>query len=198
MEVSSHGYQLNDIIKRMENNNYSVFKNDRKPYNLNLIGIRTTSRIANAFDDFVGYFYHFRGKWTFKLYPATTDPGQYWLDKPMMLAGTAILKAGQYRQAYTIGLHAGKYRALRQAAPVTVYRDPNRDNMLDHDVQESTGMFGINIHRASAYQPSVKVFKWSAGCQVIAAPKDFQEFMDVCTKASRQWGSKFTYTLLED
>ena len=43
----------------------------------------------------------------------------------------------------------------------------------------------------------LKIDKWSAGCQVFSKESDFNEFMDVCRKASDVWGNSFTYTLIE-
>ena len=60
------------------------------------------------------------------------------------------------------------------------------------------GIFGINIHRSNPAQASVVNEKWSAGCQVFSSPKDFDEFMAIIDEASRLWGDKFTYTLLEE
>ncbi len=198
LSKTSLGYTLGDIIDRMESKGYKVFKSDYKPYNLNLVGIRSKSRLPNKFDDTVGYFYRFENQWQFKLYKATTDPGLYYLNHPLNVSGTAILKADQYLSTYIIGLHRGRYKALKQCEPVTVYRDANRDDILDHQDKQQTGLFGINIHRASMHSESTLVNRWSAGCQVIADPSDFKEFMSFCFKAVTEWGPKFTYTLLED
>ena len=56
-------------------------------------------------------------------------------------------------------------------------------------------MFGINIHKAG--QDSKWVDNWSHGCQVFKRVKDFDEFMKICKKASKIWGNKFSYTLIE-
>ena len=70
-------------------------------------------------------------------------------------------------------------------------------DLLEDNVKE--GINRINIHRATARAggKSSRVDKWSAGCQVIAANDDFNEFMDICRKASNIWGNSFTYTLIE-
>ena len=110
----------------------------------------------------------------------------------MNVAGTAIMKEGQYRGAYKIGKHRGKYDALVQTGGrVTVWRDNNRDSTLDM-ADPSEGYFGINIHKAGAF--SANVDKWSAGCQVFANTDDFNEFMSICRK--QPW-PKFSYTLIE-
>ena len=83
---------------------------------------------------------------------------------------------------------------------VTVYRDNNRDDNYDLDESNTTtGLFGINIHRATARKggTSTRVDKWSAGCQVIASNDDFHEFMDICQSAREIHGNSFSYTLIE-
>lgn len=192
------GISLSWILWRMSAEGHVVFTKDHVPYNINLVGIRSRSRTSNEFDDHFAWFYKYQGKWTFKVYKATTDPGLYYLNHPSNTHGTAILKAGQYRSAYQIGLHRNRYTALKQVKPVTVIRDSDRDGMLDLSAgKEQTGIFGINIHRASAHSESPLVNRWSAGCQVIADPNNFNELIDVCKKAQTYWGSSFTYTLLE-
>jgi len=86
---------------------------------------------------------------------------------------------------------------LGQKKPVTVYRDNDQNNTYDYD-NATTGIYGINIHRATAKTggKSTRVDKWSAGCQVIARNSDFNEFMDICRKARGIHGNSFSYTLL--
>ena len=176
---------------------------NNKNYDVNIVGVRnneTKNRVTNAFDDCVTLSYKLDGEWQFHYFKATTDPGTHWVENVMNKKGVAIQKPGQYRGLHKIRLHAGKYEALGQKKPVKVYRDNNRDNnydLLEENVHE--GIYGINIHRATAKSggTSTRVDKWSAGCQVIAANKDFQTLMEVCRKARDVWGNSFTYTLIE-
>ena len=83
---------------------------------------------------------------------------------------------------------------------MNVYRDNNRDgkyDLLEESIDE--GLFGINIHRATgrAGGTSIRVDKWSAGCQVIADNDDWHQFLDICQTAREIWGNSFSYTLLE-
>ena len=59
-------------------------------------------------------------------------------------------------------------------------------------------MFGINLHRASAYKELEDVDKNSAGCQVIQDPNEFEIHMNVVSKAAEIWGNEFTYTLINE
>jgi hypothetical protein len=136
--------------------------------------------------------------WYFHQCGCTTDPGKYYTENLLNPDGVAILVPGQYRSTYSIGLHQGKYEALKQMKPVQVYRDNNKDNFYDmqpDDIHE--GIFGINIHRASATGTSTQIDKWSAGCQVIANYEDFNKLMLLAKQAEAIWGNSFTYTLIE-
>jgi hypothetical protein len=113
--------------------------------------------------------------------------------------GTAILVPGQYRSAWKLNLHQGKYLALCQAKPVKVYRDNDLDNEFDfisESIQE--GIFGINIHRSNPYTESYYVDKWSAGCTVFKKVDEYNEFIDICKKSADIYGNSFTYTLLNE
>jgi hypothetical protein len=136
--------------------------------------------------------------WQHKVFPITTDPGTFWLTNPSIDKGTAILAAGQYRDAYQIGLHRGKYEALVQRGEVVVIRDYDRDAVLDFFNGTSyRGFFGINIHRASIQGTTKTIDRYSAGCQVFANAEDFAQFMQLCHKHRNLYGNKFTYTLLD-
>ena len=179
---------------------YKWFENG--DYNLNIVGVRnaeTLNEVTNKFDDHLTLSYKVDGEWNYHCFDATTDPGKHWVDNVLNEAGVAILKENQYRGSHKIGLHQGKYEALRQQKPVQVYRDNNLDDCYDMD--ESTlqeGIFGINIHRATKWEgkKSTQIDKWSAGCQVIAANDDFRLFMEICNKSKDIWGNSFTYTLI--
>ena len=109
-------------------------------------------------------------------------------------AGVARLVEGQYRSSHIIGLHQGKYEALRQAKNVKVYRDADKDMQHDENkIQE--GVFGINIHKAGV--DSTYVENWSEGCQVFKRSADFDSFMEIIRKSRDVHGNSFTYTLIE-
>lgn len=171
-----------------------------RPFELNIVGVRSRSRTANSFDDTIHVCYlDANAQWKHFVFQATTDPGVHWLQQPMNEKGTAILKPGQYMGAYQLGLHRKKYLALVQRKPVTVFRDANRNSKLDiSPSNQETGMFGINIHRALAYGTTSIVDKHSAGCQVFASADDFDLFLRLCESHKQRYGNSFTYTLLED
>ncbi len=170
-----------------------------KPYQLNIIGIRSNESASNSFDDKIYIiFINKNGKTETYSYNITTDPGTYWLQHPMQVNGTAILKQGQYVNAYKLGLHRGQYKALVQAKPVTIIRDYDRNAILDfNNGKEDTGLFGINIHRASIHGKTKNVGKWSAGCQVFEKNSDYIHFIGLCNKHRSLYGNEFTYSLLD-
>ena len=187
------------LLKMIEELGHVAFRNGR--YNINIIGVRSKSRVANKYDDILHCIYKDDlDQWVDIDFQITTDAGTYWLENPSRVAGTAILCAGQYRGVYKIDKHGGKYEALCQRnGKVKVYRDNNRNEVLDHDPETiEDGYFGINIHRSNSRRESILVEKWSAGCQVFCDPTEFQIFMRLCKKSAELYGNSFTYTLIEE
>lgn len=172
-----------------------------RPYELNIVGIRSNTTASNRFDDTLHVFYatdRSLMNYRHEQFPITTDPGTFWLTNPMMPIGTAILAAGQYVDAYQIGMHRGKYEALVQRKQVTIIRDYDRDAVLDFwNGTTENGWFGINIHRASVQGTTLSIDKYSAGCQVFANASDFSRFMQLCRQHRQLYGNSFTYTLLD-
>ncbi len=189
------------IQQAVEGKGYRWFEGG--DYNLNIVGVRnseTGGKVTNKFDDCVTVSYSVNGENKFHCFEATTDPGSHWERNLLNKDGVAILVPGQYRGSHTIGLHQGKYEALRQHKPLKVYRDKNKDgvyDLLEENVHE--GIYGINIHRATKYEgrTSTQIDKWFAGCKVFSKESDFNEFMEICRKAREIWGNSFTYTLIE-
>ena len=174
-----------------------VWFEGEKDYDINIVGVRnsaTGQKVTNAFDDTITLSYKVGGQWKFHTWTCTTDPGKKGVMEYHNANGVARLVEGQYRGSHNIGLHQGKYEALRQAKNVKVYRDANKDlNYDENKIQE--GVFGINIHKAGA--DSTYVENWSEGCQVFKRSKDFDEFMAIVRKSRDIHGNSFTYTLIE-
>lgn len=181
----------------MKSKGYRLFE---KPYELNIVAYRSKYIRSNRFDDEIHVFYkNDLGKWAYHVFPATTDPGQYWLDNPMHPQGTAFLKKGQYMNAYAIGLHRGIYEAVVQVDDVTVIRDYDRKGIFNwfESSLPDTGKFGINIHRARQSGTVKTIDDFSAGCLVFANTSDYDFFMKLAKIHSNLYGNRFTLTLVD-
>ena len=192
-------YTREQIEAALKAKGYVWFADDaNKSYDVNIVGVRnaaTGKKVTNVFDDVITIsFKDEKGVWQFFEWAATADPGKKGVMEYHNKAGVARLVPNQYRGSHAIGLHQGKYEALRQVKPVKVYRDDNKD--LNYDEKKVTeGIYGINIHKAG--QDSTWVENWSEGCQVFKRVKDFDAFMKICKRAAKIHGNGFTYTLIE-
>jgi len=191
-------YSKDKIEAAVKSKGYVWFEDaGNKGFDVNIVGVRnsaTGNAVTNVFDDRITVSYKENGNWVFQEWIITTDPGTKGVKQFHNAAGVARLVEGQYRVSHHLGLHQGKYEALKQKANVKVYRDANRDMTYDETkIQE--GVFGINIHKAG--EDSTYVENWSEGCQVFKRAKDFNSFMEVMRKAAAIHGNSFTYTLIE-
>ena len=178
-------------------------------FNLNLIGIRSATSISDYFDDLFVVVYKAQGLWRRQVYACTTDPGEHWLLNPLNRDGTIIMVPGQYRGAFKLGLHGrtsklGPYDALEQVKPIDYVRDNSRDSVLHFELMKDpanifSAIAKTNIHRASKWKRLLNIGKYSAGCQVIQKPKDFEALIGLCrAQINEKHGNAFTYTLLKE
>jgi len=158
---------------------------------LHVVGVRSKANEKNKFDDMM---YLINGPMQ-QIFTCTTNPGTHWLKNLLNPSGCAVLKPGQYVDSWKLGLHQGKYEALVQAKPITVYRDGDKDDTAEEQGKEDTGMFGINIHRANPSAISSIIDKWSAGCQVL---NDFKQYATLIAACKASGKKAFTYTLLRE
>jgi hypothetical protein len=188
-------YSKEKIEKAVKSKGHQWFEG--KDYLLNIVGVRnsdTGTKVTNAFDDKITVSYQVNGEWVYKEWMNTTDPGTKGVKEYHNAAGVARLVPGQYINSHGLGLHQGKYEALKQFGKVKVFRDDNRDMNYDETkIQE--GVFGINIHKAGV--DSTFVENWSEGCQVFKRAADFEEFMTIARKSASVGNKSFTYTLIE-
>jgi hypothetical protein len=188
-------YTREQIEAAVKAKGHKYFENGE--FNVNVIGIRNSTpgkKVTNLFDDWISLSYKEGGVWKFFIWAATTDPGTKGVKEFHNAGGVARLVPGQYPGSHHVGLHQGKYEALKQKANVKVYRDANKDMVYDES-KITEGVYGINIHHAGA--DSTYVENWSEGCTVFKKIKDFDAFMVICKKAAALQGNSFTYTLIE-
>jgi hypothetical protein len=186
-----------DFQKIFARKGYAFFT--KGEYNLNIIGVRHKgAKVTNHFDDCLVVIYNTPNEQNVKrVFVCTTLPGKKAMEHPTAIKGTAILKEGQYRGAYQIGYHKGKYKALCQKKPLIVYRDNNKDQVYDlSPISIDRGIFGINIHKAG--DNSTLVDGWSYGCTVLAKSIDFNALMRLVEKSANIYGNSFTYTLINE
>ena len=195
-------YTKEQIEAAVKAKGYAWFNDDaNKSYDVNIVGIRNNAaaiadKVTNVFDDFMTLSFKEGGVWKFYCWMITTDPGTKAVKEFSNPNGVARVVPGQYRGMWAVGLHQGKYEAMRQVAPVKVYRDKNKDMTFNETIIQE-GIFGINGHRSNPKTESAYVENWSEGCQVFKKVKDFNEFMGLINKAKAIHGNAFTYTLLE-
>lgn len=130
-----------------------------------------------------------RGNWE-----ATTEPGDYYTYHPMNQGGAARIAFGQYT-SWQVGLHGRSqpHEALVQVAPVSVYRDLNKDFKRPGD-RLCQGNFGINQHWGYDL-PLNNIANASAGCLVGRTHLGHKEFMDLIKRDVRYLRDRrFTFT----
>lgn len=186
---------IDSLHKTLTKLNYKWFT-DRP----NLIGIRTTLIVPDVFNDILCLVYPEAGKEVMKTYTITTEPGVFYQKKLLNPKGCAIIKAGQYENAYSCGFHQNKtdHRALIQVGKITVLRDKDLDGIAGNSGTEDTGYFGCNIHGANKLTKTEKIANWSAGCQVHSIWSNKEEMVSICEKFKEITGNKFTYTLIKE
>lgn len=183
-------YSLKQIEAEMIRLGYVI------PTGLHLVGVRSRADKPNQFDDMLYLIIkNSSSAYRFYSFTGTTNPGTHWLANLLNPNGAFVLKPGQYIDCWKLGKHKGLYDAWVQVKPVTGYRDGNKDSKIDTNGKLFTGLFGINVHRASESRVSQLIDKWSAGCQVLNNPDQYNDFINE-SKNSRQ--EFFTYTLLDE
>lgn len=157
-------------IREQDIKNYiSKFK---KIYGKNfLLFIRLNDIFTNKLDDYC--FYLDGEKDLLLCMQCTTKAGNYYVYNPLTyggITGTAVLKEGNYKNTYKV---INTYRfgyldyELIQILPVYIYRDSNRNNVLDRENLQY-GYYGINIHTSGW---TTIIDRWSAGCLSIYKPE---------------------------
>lgn len=193
-------YAFNKIIEILKEKNYKIFN---KHYELNIVGVRDMkTHKLNKFEESIFIFWIDTTKsttdWQFRRYTITTLPGNRALLNFSNRNGVAMLVPNQYENVYALDLHNGKYKALCQRlGSVEVYRDKNKDLVLNMDENTITSARGINIHRANSSIVSLFVENWSEGCQVFANPTEFAQFIWLCEQHEKFNKNVFTYTLID-
>ncbi|MEB3214523.1 MAG: peptidoglycan-binding domain-containing protein [Leptolyngbyaceae bacterium] len=200
-------YSAPEITDRMRQAGYEV---RTKRYYVNMVGLRMNNRYENDFSDRLALVWTSApNKWEYREYKWTTMPGT--LGQGTMnpitvlgITGTAVLKAGQYKDAYQfMDTYQGwlRYPYWQQVRPVTVYRDGDRDFELELNAPNQVGLFGINLHRMSNDGVETNTLNqawvtWSMGCQGAPEPT-FRRILPFAREHVRFHGTIFDYSVLE-
>lgn len=156
-------------------------------------GTRNDNR-ANYFNDV---------RWLFRIqssgvpqiigaWEGTTEPSTRWTEDPMNPAGAARIAFGQYK-AWSVGRHH-THEALVQTAPITVFRDFNKDYRRDGDKRD-TGLFGVNQHWGYDL-PRNDMQTSSAGCLVGRSTSGHRDFMSRVKNDARYRASGGSYRFM--
>lgn len=104
------------------------------------------------------------------LIPWTTKPGKYWVNNPVTVGG--ITGTGCVVEGQTIDSHQFVKRGVakwnwggffKQIAPLFVYRDGNKNNILDKTMKQvAPTWYGFFIHSMGLGNI---IWNWSAGCR---------------------------------
>ncbi len=190
---------LEDVLAVMKAKKFKIFEEEGIP---NIVGIRSLEKDGEDFDDICYVWWKLpNGNQEVHLYTITTNPGKYYLNKPLPgTSGAAILVSGQYLGCWILGSHgkSQQYALIQRGGEVRVYRDKNLDSKLDCDPATiDKGFFGINLHHGSKTDVDI-IGKWSAGCQVWRYHQPHQDLMQKFKALSERYKfTKFSYTLLE-
>ena len=200
MKINIDNLSYDNIKNVYEKMGYKFYDNGKK-YNVNLFGIRSKDMLVNEWNDILGVAYLDEfGKQNVLLHKGTTKPGYYYLKKKKgNVNGTAILIPNQYPHCWSLGLHNGKYKALRQVGkPFEVWRDDDSDGELDYSGKIYKNVTGLNMHTESLINKTEKVGAYSAGCQVREFDKEHFMVIELIERSAELYGNKFTYTLFEE
>ena len=200
---------IDALKKTVKALNYKWFE-DRP----NIIGIRTKIEVPDVFNDLLAIVYKENGVEVMKVFCITTDPGVFYQKNLLNSQGCAIVEPGQWLDAYSCGYHKGydgtkmnpktltpypAHRALILTGHIMIKRDADKDGVAGNSgvVVKGDGT-GCNIHGAMRADVTRTIGPWSAGCQVFAAWKEKEAFMDICEKYRTFVHNKFTYTLIKE
>lgn len=104
-----------------------------EPYNVKdrliVLNVRSGSKECDTFDDTTHLVCN--GQILFSA-ESTCDPGLANMLNPVNPNGCAIVMNGYWKGLWKFGYHKGKYKAFVQNRPVIVFRDNDKDSILDY------------------------------------------------------------------
>ncbi|MBD3638164.1 MAG: hypothetical protein HUJ25_12500 [Crocinitomicaceae bacterium] len=187
---------IKQVKEVLANKKYKFFDGN-KPFDLNIIGIRSASTIMDFYNETMMVIYRDElGEQQAVYFHYTTKPGLYYLKNPLHPNGCAVLCEGQHLGTMKKRKHRGQYYALCQDKAMPYYRDNDRDENLEFTGKIYKGKIGLNIHRESVGKIDINVGRNSAGCGGIQANWDY--FMFLVDQGIKYWKNQFSYTLINE
>ena len=188
----------NPIEQKYKEKGYAFFS---RPFSMNVFGVRSSNRIAGAFDDYLGVIYNTDlNEQELYVIACTLDAGAPWLLKPMDPGGAAGIVPGQYRNLWQLGTFKGT-DALIQINPVKIYRDNNRDLTLDYSADRTTeGDYGIFLHEHFQFlEKAEEVKDSSAGCVVPERKSTHKKFINILKmQVTARLGNRYSFTVFDE
>lgn len=195
-------YTREQLFSYMKKCNYLVF--EKGDFNVNIIAVRSDiiDRTEDTFNDVIKLYYKEKNNWVENSFTCTTTPGLVALKNPSFPEaqknGTAIIVPGQYSNAYKLGWHYN-IPALVQVGNIKIFRDKNKNNILDFNYNSITegSHYGINIHGTNERYKGDKVLNFSEGCCVVKNWDEYLNFISIIKNAVYYQGNSFTLTLID-
>ncbi len=182
---------FNDVIIAFKDNNFKAFSATTDPglyYRLNPINVEGTAILPNGFHHNIWGEGKHRGK-----YNALVQQGVCCVirdnNKDDVLNYTIPYNAVRVDNedvTYLQDTISRLKNIITEDSGIVEYKYGEKIYKVEY------GYFGINLHRASKYNTLTTVGKYSAGCQVIADPANYNELMRMVYNDVK---GKFSYAL---
>ena len=188
--------QLREIFKKK---GYVFF--DKGDFNINFFAVREDNIFDNYFSDTLIQSYYVDKKFEQVVIPGTTNAG-LWGGRAVMNprpGGVAIVKPGQYRNVWKfIDSYEGwlNYPYFQQVGKFTIWRDDNKDTIIDQTNEQVAINTGINCHRMSRINENgLTVNNWSEAC-IGAIEPEYKKLLEPTRESVKRYGLLFSFTLL--
>jgi hypothetical protein len=194
---------IEKIHEVMKKNGMQVFST---PFSVTLGGIRTKDNKSNKFNDWLFASYFNRdNKIQSVIIPGTVDAGLTSRLNPSNKKGTAIIQHGiQHRGVYEYQNpkvhegargHKGK-EAFRQIKPMQLWRDNNKNELLETGENAETTLSFTNGHDMGTLGNDVN--SWSEGCWGSTEKNMDKLYHFAKIQDSNGLGRKFSFALLHE
>jgi hypothetical protein len=173
----------------------------KRPYEVNVGGIRSKNPVVNEFNDvlFIAYLDGF-GQKQCLCFKGSTLPGLYYLKNKLgNVKGTFIVQPGQNINAWELSFHhigtPEQYEAYRQVGTILGWRDDNADGKFDFSGPTYSDGQGVNGHHAA---DKAAVGAYSAGCFVVQDKEEHLIWIAPAKRHVELYGNHINLTLFQE